>query len=264
MSRSRTRNEIPAWPPASRGLHRADEEVGADAVGDEGLRAVDDVAAVDLAGIGLDRGDVGAGARLGDPERADLLAGDRRAKEALVLLGGAEPVDRRSRDPGVRAEPGADPARGAGRGQLLGPDGVVDVVAALASELDRVLESEEAELARRGRRARAGTRAPPPSRRRWARSPSRTQRLIVSRSCLVLLGERRQQRAPPESLIDLARHGAQLSAGVQRRRTSSAGMRPDRARPPRGRRRDRPLSRPRIGIRTDVARAVSTEHFRRH
>ena len=81
------------------------------------------------------------------PSARDLLARDRGAQEALVLVGGAEPEDRRRRDPGVRAEPGADPARGAGRGQLLGPDGVVDVVAALAAELLRVLEPEEAELA---------------------------------------------------------------------------------------------------------------------
>ena len=127
-------------------LHRADEQVGADAVGDERLRAVDDVAAVDLARERPDRGDVGAGAGLGDPERADLLAGDRRAQEALVLVGGAELEDRRRRDPGVGAEPGADPARRAAGGELLGPDGVVDVVAALAAELLRVLEAEEAEL----------------------------------------------------------------------------------------------------------------------
>ena len=117
-------------------LHGADEEVGADAVGDEGLGAVDHVAAVDLAGEGADRGDVGAGARLGDPERGDPLAGDRRAQEALVLIGGAEPEDRRRRDPGMCAEPGADPARCAGGRELLGPDRVVNVVAALAAELD--------------------------------------------------------------------------------------------------------------------------------
>ena len=40
---------MPWWPPSSVVLHGADEEVGADAVGDEGLGAVDDVAAVDLA-----------------------------------------------------------------------------------------------------------------------------------------------------------------------------------------------------------------------
>src|SRR5436190_5072313 len=128
-------------------LHRADEEVRADAVGDERLRPVDDIAARDLARGRSDRGDVGAGAGLGDPEGGDPLAPDRRSEEALVLVGGAEAKDRRGRDPGVGPEAGADAARGAGRRQLLGPDGVVDGVAALAAELGRVLEAEEAELA---------------------------------------------------------------------------------------------------------------------
>ena len=46
----------------------------------------------------------------------------------------------------MRAEPGGDSAAGAGGDQLLGPDRVMEVVAALAAELDRVLEAEEAEL----------------------------------------------------------------------------------------------------------------------
>ena len=71
------------------------------------------------------------------PSARDPLPADRRAQEALVLVGGAEPVDRRGGDPGMGAEPGADAARRAGGGQLLGPDGVVDVVAALAAELRR-------------------------------------------------------------------------------------------------------------------------------
>ena len=91
-------------------LAGADEEVGADAVGDEGLRAVEDVAAVDPLGEGRDPGDVGPGAGLGDPEGADLLAGDRRAQEALVLVGGAEVEDRGSGDCALSTEPGADAA----------------------------------------------------------------------------------------------------------------------------------------------------------
>ena len=74
----------PVVAALGRRLHRADEEVGADAVGDEGLRAVDDPAAVDLLGVGPDPGDVGAGAGLGDPERGDLLALDRRPQQALA------------------------------------------------------------------------------------------------------------------------------------------------------------------------------------
>ena len=129
------------------GLDRADEEVGADAIGDEGLCSVDDVAAVHLAGSGSQRGDVGAGTRLGDRERADLLPLDARHKPALLLLLGAELPDRRHGDLGMGPEPGCDPAAAARVGELLDPDGVVDVVAALAAVVRLELESEEAELA---------------------------------------------------------------------------------------------------------------------
>ena len=81
-----------------RGLHRADQEVGADAVRDERLRAVDDVAAGHLAGEGADAGYVGARSRLGDPERPDQLPPDPGHDPALALLLGAEVEHRRHRD----------------------------------------------------------------------------------------------------------------------------------------------------------------------
>ncbi len=128
------------------GLAGADEHVGADAVGDEGLRSVDHVAAVDPLGRGADARDVGSRAGLGDAEGADLLPSDRRPQEALLLVVGAELEDRRRGDAGVGAEAGAHATRAAGPGELLGPDGVVEVVATLAAQLHRVLEAEEAEL----------------------------------------------------------------------------------------------------------------------
>ena len=137
---------MPPWPPSLRRLDGADEEVGADAVGDEGLRAVDDVAAVDLLGEGGDAGDVGAGARLGDPQRADLLAGDPGHQPALLLLLGAEVEDRRHRDRGVGVEPGGDAAGAAAAGQLFDPDRVVQVSAALTAVLLGELQAEEAQL----------------------------------------------------------------------------------------------------------------------
>jgi hypothetical protein len=127
-------------------LDRADEEVGADAVGDEGLRAVDDVAAVDPFREGGDAGDVGAGARLGDAERTDLLAGDPRDQPALLLLFGAEVEDRRQCNRGVGVEAGCDAARSAGSRQLLDPDRVVQVGAALPAVLLGELQPEEAQL----------------------------------------------------------------------------------------------------------------------
>ena len=62
------------------------DEVGAHAVGDVGLLAVDHPAAVGGLGAGARRGDVGARAGLGDAERADLLAADRRHEIALLLI----------------------------------------------------------------------------------------------------------------------------------------------------------------------------------
>jgi hypothetical protein len=62
------------------GLHRAHEEIGANAVGDERLGAVHHVAARDPAGEGADAGDVGTSPGLGDPQRPDLLPANRRAE----------------------------------------------------------------------------------------------------------------------------------------------------------------------------------------
>ena len=62
------------------------DEVGAYAAGDERLAAVDDVAVTVAYGGRPDARDVGAAARLGDRERADLLAGQRRPHERVDLL----------------------------------------------------------------------------------------------------------------------------------------------------------------------------------
>src|SRR5689334_628460 len=129
-----------------RRLAGADEEVRADAVGDEGLGAVDDVAAVDLAGEGRDAGDIGAGAGLGDAEGADLLTGDPGHQPALLLLLSAEVEDRRHRDRGVGVEPGGDAPGASAAGELLDPDRVVQVSAALAAVFLWELQPEEAEL----------------------------------------------------------------------------------------------------------------------
>src|SRR5919106_2289895 len=127
-------------------LHGGDDEVGAHAVRDVGLRPVDHVAAVNAPGEGAVAGHVGPGARLGDAERGDPLAADRGRQEARLLLVGAEPFDRRRGDAHVGADPGRHTARPAAR-QLLAQHGVVEMVAAAAAVLARVLEPEEAELA---------------------------------------------------------------------------------------------------------------------
>ena len=109
-----------------RGLGGGDDRVGADAVGDEDLRAVEHVAAVDLFGLRGDAGHVAAGAGLGDRERGDLVAGDAGGEVLLLLLGRAELPDRSQRDARVGPEPGGDSAASAGR-ELFKQDRVGEV-----------------------------------------------------------------------------------------------------------------------------------------
>ena len=129
------------------GLADEDDEVGPRAVGDEGLGAVDDVFVAVADRRGADAGDVGAGAGLGDPEAADLFALQARFQVLLLLLLGAEQVDRGQDHVGLDREAHVG-AAGAGVAHALGADQRVEVVAALAAVLLREAEAEEAELAR--------------------------------------------------------------------------------------------------------------------
>ena len=138
------------------GLRDQEDEVRPGAVGDEGLRAVDHVVVAVADRLGSDARDVGAGARLGDPEAADLLALDPRHEVALLLLLGAQQVDRGQDHVGLHREAHVGPAR-ARVAHALGADQRVVVVAALSAVLLREAEAEVAEL--------AGALASP----RWAR-----------------------------------------------------------------------------------------------
>ena len=71
------------------GLGDDDDEIGRAAIGDEGLRAVDDIVVAVAPGRGLDRLKVGAGARLGHGDGADQFAGGQPRQPALLLLLGA-------------------------------------------------------------------------------------------------------------------------------------------------------------------------------
>src|SRR5271166_1736851 len=123
-------------------LGSGDDEVRAHAVGDVGLLAAQHPAAVDALGAGGDGCHVRAGARLGDGQRADLLAADRGHEVALLLLLGAELPDRRRGDVDVRPDPRGG-AAGAGAGHLLAEDGLVQVVAALPAVGLRVLQPQQ-------------------------------------------------------------------------------------------------------------------------
>src|SRR3954462_13921520 len=95
--------------------------------------------------MGLDAGDVGARVRLRYPECADLLALDAGYQPALLLVLGSELPDWWGRDVHVAADRGADATRAATR-QLLRPDRVVQIAAALAPVALLVLQPEEAQL----------------------------------------------------------------------------------------------------------------------
>ena len=85
--------------PVLAGAHGGGHEVGADAAGDEGLGAVDDVGVTVAYGGRGDPRDVGAATRLGDRERTDLLPGQRRPDERVDLVGRPVRGHVRQRDP---------------------------------------------------------------------------------------------------------------------------------------------------------------------
>ena len=162
--RSTIRKEMPWWPPSCGRLDGRDDEVRAHAVGDVGLLAVDHPAAVDALGARAQRRDVRAGARLGDAERADQLAADRRHEVALLLLVGAELPDRRRGDVDVRADARRRAARADAR-ELL------------------ARAPPRAGSRRPGRRTRSGTSARAgPARPSW-RTPRRGTSASSSHCC---------------------------------------------------------------------------------
>ena len=85
------------------GLDQQQRHVAVQAVGDPGLRAVDDVVVAVELGDGADRLQVGAGVRLGEAEAAAHLAGRHPRQVLALLLFGAVALDRRSGDQ-VRVE----------------------------------------------------------------------------------------------------------------------------------------------------------------
>ena len=84
------------------GLGDDDDQVGVLAVGDEGLRAVEQVAVAGLLRGGLHALQVGAGARLGHGDGADQFAGGELRQPALFLLLGAVVQDVGRNDPGMQ------------------------------------------------------------------------------------------------------------------------------------------------------------------
>src|SRR6266849_1496237 len=116
------------------------------AAGDEDLAAVDDEVVALLPRGGGDAGYAGDGVRLGDRERGDVLAADRRDDPFAFLLLGPELEDGWRRHLGLNVDRHAQAAQ-PGFGHLLREHDRREVVAALAAVLGRVAQAEEAELA---------------------------------------------------------------------------------------------------------------------
>ncbi len=117
------------------GADRGGHEVGADAAGDEGLGAVDDVVVAVAPRGRRDAGDVGPAARLGDREAADQLARQGGSDEPVDQVGVAAGRDVRQGD-AAGEEGGHQPARGARlEAALLQRDAVEEVTALAADRL---------------------------------------------------------------------------------------------------------------------------------
>ena len=204
---------IPSWPLLGIGLRHQHAEVGTGAVRDERLRAVDHVL-VAVADRGrADPGDVGAGARLGDPETADPLTLDPGDEVALLLLLAAEQVHRGQDHVGLDREAHVGPA-GAGVAHALGSDQGVEVVAALAAVGLGEAEPEVAELA--GAAHDLVGHSVSSHSLRWGCSSFFTQALIDSRRSRCSSVKRKCLRAPCSGLITLRSLSPRLGSFVAR------------------------------------------------
>jgi hypothetical protein len=112
------------------GLADDNDEIGGLAVGDESLRPVDHVLIAALAGAGLDRLQVGAGAGLSHGDGADIVAARELRQPALFLVLGAVDFDVRHDDRIVQR---CAPALDAALGRLLDQNGFVAEIAADAA-----------------------------------------------------------------------------------------------------------------------------------
>src|SRR5690606_3835405 len=120
-----------AHAPVAGGVGGAGEEqhdVGPGAVGDERLAAVDDVSVALAHGAGGEAAGVGAGARLGQREAADVLPGGEARQPGALLLLAAPGGDGLGDQPQGDGDDAAH--RGVAAAQFLGHQAVGEVVAA--------------------------------------------------------------------------------------------------------------------------------------
>ncbi len=137
--------EMPREFLSGRGLGVDDQRVGARAVGDPHLRAVEDVAVALLHGVELHRDDVRAGIRLRHGERAEMFAGHQLGEIAALLFVRAPAPHLVDAEVGVRAVGQAH--RGGGAADLLHRDDVLEIAEARAAPFFFDGDAEEAQLA---------------------------------------------------------------------------------------------------------------------
>ena len=94
----------------------------------------------------LDRGDVGAGARLGDADAGHRVARNRGREKLAAHFIRAEPRQRGRRHIGLHPDRHRHAAAGDGA-ELFGHHQRVGVIEPLAAEFDRLVEAEKAEIA---------------------------------------------------------------------------------------------------------------------
>ena len=128
------------------GVGEQADPVGLHAVGDPHLAAIDDVIVAVGARIGLDRGDIGAGARLGDADAGHRIARDRGRQKFAAHLVRAKPRQRRRRHIGLHPDRHRHAAACDGA-EFFGHHQRVAVIEALPAEFDGLVEAEEAEVA---------------------------------------------------------------------------------------------------------------------
>jgi hypothetical protein len=132
--------------PGPAGPRRDRHEVRAGAIGDEDLAAAHDEVAAVPPGDGLERGHVGASARLGHAERGDPLPAQRRREPLPAQRVRAVIVDHRRRHLALHQQPDGA-AEVAPAHQLLDQDHAVPVVEAAPAPARVVAHAEQAERA---------------------------------------------------------------------------------------------------------------------
>ena len=127
------------------GIGEQAHPIGLSAIGDPHLAAIDDVIVAVRSRVGFDLGDVGAGAGFRHADAGDHIAGNR-GREKLPAQGvRAEPGERGRRHIGMDADRHRNGAA-VHAAEFFRHHQCVRIIEARAAELDRLVQSEKAEI----------------------------------------------------------------------------------------------------------------------